>query len=205
MYIPFIYEKKKHGFWSETKFMREVDSFPQQFSETEAFYGNIIFANVNYVDEKGNNIFIDNNSIIKLSREDTKKKLEEEIVFFASLIFNSGSVNLLQANINETSAYDHILERMRENNIFNIDLKADFKKKKYIDNVNKITLLLNFNNNGFDRHFCFKIKQIVRAVTTLLIFDKKLNVSIENSPCCTYLDEKQKVKLDTSQALSILR
>lgn len=204
MYIPFIYEKNKHGFWSETKFMKEIETFPEQFSEIESFYGNTIFANVNYVDEQNNNIFIENNSLISLSKEKTRERLEKEINFFTSLVFNSGSVDLLQSNINEISAYEKILEKIRKNNILNIDLKADFKKKVYINCINNINLLLNFNDNGFEKHFCFEMKRIIMAVTTLLIFDNKLDVSIKNSPCCTYLDEKEKVKLDISQALSIL-
>lgn len=204
MYIPFIYERKKHGFWSETKLMKDIDNFPEQFSGIEAFYGNVIFANVNHVDKEGNNIFIENNSIITLSKNETKEKLEREINFFMCLIFSSGSVELLQGNINKISAYDSILNYLSSYNILNIDLKADFKKKKYIECVNKLHVLLNFCNNGFDRQFCFKIKQIIKAVTTLLIFEKKLNVSLENSPCCTYINERGRVKLDTSKALIIL-
>lgn len=205
MYIPFIYEQTKDGFWSETKFMKEIDTFPEQFSEIESFYGNVIFANVNHIDEKGNNVFIENNSMVSLSKEETKERLEKEINIFTSLIFNSGSVDLLQANINEKSAYENILDKLKEHNILNIDLRMDFKKKKYIQCINNINLLLAFSNNGFDRHFCFKFRAIIRAVTTLLIFNDKLNVSIKHSPCCTYTTNKGKVKLDLSQALSILR
>lgn len=205
MYISFIYERKKHGFWSETKLMKDLDTFPEQFSEIEAFYGNVIFANVNHIDEKGNNVFIENNSVVSLSKEETKERLEKEISFFISLILNSGSVDLLQANINKISAYDSIIEKITSYNILNIDLKADFKKKTYVECVNNLHLLLNFSENGFDRNFCFKMKQVIKAVTTLLIFDKKINVSVKNSPCCTYTNEKGKAKLDTSQALGILR